>query len=165
VLDTETISSFSNGLYLDWKVAGNLLITITNQGPANAVLNGVFLDSTQTGGGAIQLGAASSVNTVSPSSPSMARAAMARGSRGGLAIVPAAGPVDAVLGTLPEYDDAPATAAGSSIHDLAMERVSEHARAVETLSLALLGYGISQPALGASEAVDAGGIQRATGPR
>ena len=46
VLDTETISSFSNGLYLDWKVSGNLLITITNQGPANAVLNGVFLDST-----------------------------------------------------------------------------------------------------------------------
>jgi hypothetical protein len=44
VLDTETISSFSNGLYLDWNVSGNLLITITNQGPANAVLNGVFLD-------------------------------------------------------------------------------------------------------------------------
>ena len=45
VLDTETISSFSNGLYLDWKVSGNLLITITNHGAANAVLNGVFLDS------------------------------------------------------------------------------------------------------------------------
>ncbi len=43
VLDTETISSFSNGLYLDWKVAGNLLlITITNhEAAANAVLNGV----------------------------------------------------------------------------------------------------------------------------
>ncbi len=46
VLDTETISSFSNGLYLDWKVSGNLLITITNQGPANAVLNGLFIDPT-----------------------------------------------------------------------------------------------------------------------
>ena len=32
VLDTETISSFTNGVYLDWKVSGNLLITITRTG-------------------------------------------------------------------------------------------------------------------------------------
>ena len=43
VLDTETISSFVNGVYLDWKVSGNLLITITRTAGANAVLNGVFL--------------------------------------------------------------------------------------------------------------------------
>ena len=48
VLDTETISSFSSGVYLDWKVSGNLVITITRQAGANAVLNGVFLDSTSS---------------------------------------------------------------------------------------------------------------------
>ena len=44
VLDTETISSFSGGIYLDWKVSGNLVITITRQAGTNAVLNGLFLD-------------------------------------------------------------------------------------------------------------------------
>src|SRR5262249_34901820 len=45
VLDTETISSFSSGVYLDWKVSGHLLITITRQVGANAVVNGLLLDS------------------------------------------------------------------------------------------------------------------------
>ena len=40
VLDTETISSFASGVYLDWKVSGNLVITITRQAGPNAVLNG-----------------------------------------------------------------------------------------------------------------------------
>ena len=31
VLDTETISSFTSGVYLDWKVSGNLVITITRR--------------------------------------------------------------------------------------------------------------------------------------
>ena len=48
VLDTETISSFTNGVYLDWKVSGNLVITITRTAGANAVLNGLFLDSTSS---------------------------------------------------------------------------------------------------------------------
>ena len=48
VLDTETISSFTNGVYLDWKVSGNVLITITRQAGANAVLNGLFLDPTSS---------------------------------------------------------------------------------------------------------------------
>ncbi len=48
VLDTETISSFVNGVYLDWKVSGNLVITITRTAGANAVLNGVFLDPSST---------------------------------------------------------------------------------------------------------------------
>ena len=125
VLDTETISSFSSGLYLDWKVAGNLVITITRQAGANAVLNGVFLDGAQSSAALYQLGAGASVNTERSSNPSTAGAAIARGSSGGLAIAPAAGPVDAVLGALPDDDDAAAPAAGSSIHDLAMEQVSE----------------------------------------
>ena len=43
-LDTESISSFSGGEYLDWDVTGNVVITITNTGPANAVLSGLFLN-------------------------------------------------------------------------------------------------------------------------
>ena len=48
VLDTETISSFSGGVYLDWKVSGNLVITITRTAGTNAVLNGLFLDPTSS---------------------------------------------------------------------------------------------------------------------
>ena len=44
VLDTETISAFTSGVYLDWRVSGNLLITVTRTAGANAVLNGLFLD-------------------------------------------------------------------------------------------------------------------------
>ena len=102
------------------------VITITRQAGANAVLNGLFLDVAQTNGVVYQLGAAPSVDTGSPSSLSMAGAAIARGSSGGFAIVPAAGAVDAVFGALPDDDDATATAAGSSIHDLAMEQLSGH---------------------------------------
>ena len=49
VLDTETISSFTSGVYLDWTVSGHIVITITNKGGANAVLNGLFLDQTISG--------------------------------------------------------------------------------------------------------------------
>ena len=47
VLDTETVSSFPSGVYLQWAVSGNILITITVAG-ANAVLSGLFLDPTPT---------------------------------------------------------------------------------------------------------------------
>src|SRR5262249_16144092 len=45
VLDTETISSFTSGVYLDWKVSGHLGLTITRQAGANAVVHGLFLDA------------------------------------------------------------------------------------------------------------------------
>ncbi len=44
VLTSQTISSFQSGEYLDYVVSGHIKITITNIGPANAVLNGLFLD-------------------------------------------------------------------------------------------------------------------------
>ena len=129
VLDTETVSSFESGVYLQWAVSGNVLITFTRLAGKNAVLSGLFLDPASTSGGddANQLGARSSINTGSPSSPSMAGPAIARGSSGGLTIVPAAGPVNAVLGALPEDDDATATAVGSPVHDLALQQVSDFA--------------------------------------
>ena len=46
VLSTESISSFANGVYLDWQVSGNLVITITSTGTPNAVLDGLFIDPT-----------------------------------------------------------------------------------------------------------------------
>ena len=48
VLDTETISSFHSGVYLNWEVSGNVLITITKLSGANAVLSGLFLDPPTT---------------------------------------------------------------------------------------------------------------------
>jgi len=44
VLSTQSISSFYNGAYLDYKVSGDIKITITNQAGVNAVLSGLFLD-------------------------------------------------------------------------------------------------------------------------
>jgi hypothetical protein len=44
VLDTETVSSFSGGEYLQWSVSGHVVIKVTNLGPGNAVLSGLFLD-------------------------------------------------------------------------------------------------------------------------
>jgi hypothetical protein len=45
VLDTVSIASFANGVYLDWKVSGDLVIKITDTAGVNAVLNGLFLDA------------------------------------------------------------------------------------------------------------------------
>ena len=44
VLDTETISSFTGGVYLDWEVTGNVIIEVSRLAGLNAVINGVFLD-------------------------------------------------------------------------------------------------------------------------
>jgi hypothetical protein len=44
VLDTETISNFSGGVYLQWNVTGNAIITVTKEAGANAVISGLFLD-------------------------------------------------------------------------------------------------------------------------
>ena len=44
VLSTQSISSFTSGVYLDYAVSGDVVIKITCQGGANAVLSGLFLD-------------------------------------------------------------------------------------------------------------------------
>ncbi len=40
--------SFQSGIYLDYAVSGNVLITFTRQAGTNAVLSGLFLDPTTT---------------------------------------------------------------------------------------------------------------------
>ena len=60
VLSTESISSFTKGIYLDWQVSGDLVITFTRTGGNNAVLNGLFLDPAT---------AAPAISTVAPIAP------------------------------------------------------------------------------------------------
>ena len=128
VLDTETISSFTNGIYLDWQVSGNLLITITREAGANAVLNGLFIDGVISSGSVSQFRAGSSLNTGFPSSPAKTRPQVAEGLSGGLAIGQAVGPVDAVLGALPDDTDAQTSPIGSLVHDLALEQIRQPRR-------------------------------------
>ncbi len=44
VLDTETISNFNDGLYLQWQITGNVVIQFSGMGGTNAVLSGLFFD-------------------------------------------------------------------------------------------------------------------------
>ena len=44
MLDTETVSSFTNGVYLNWAVQGDVVITFTHEAGVNAVLSGIFID-------------------------------------------------------------------------------------------------------------------------
>ena len=46
VLNTELVTSFANGVYLDWDVSGSVVISITKISGPNAVLSGLFLDPT-----------------------------------------------------------------------------------------------------------------------
>ncbi len=45
VLDTRNISAFSTGVYLTWKVKGNVQIIFTGTAGPNPVLSGIFFDS------------------------------------------------------------------------------------------------------------------------
>jgi hypothetical protein len=42
VLDSQTISAFSNGQYLVWTIGGSVRFRVTNTGPGNAVVSGLF---------------------------------------------------------------------------------------------------------------------------
>jgi hypothetical protein len=44
VLDTETLSSFSGGVYLQRAISGHVRIVVTNTGGNNAVVSGLLLD-------------------------------------------------------------------------------------------------------------------------
>ena len=49
VLDTETLSSFKNGEYLQWAVSGDVEIKVTRLAGSNAVISGLFLDPGPSG--------------------------------------------------------------------------------------------------------------------
>jgi hypothetical protein len=42
ILDSRSVSSFSNGAYVVWTISGHVKFTVTNAGGANAVLSGLF---------------------------------------------------------------------------------------------------------------------------
>ena len=79
LLDTRSISNFSNGEWLVWNLSGNVLVTVTLTGDQNAVISGIFFDppATLTPGFEVlaspssqSIGRSASVNytvTVSPS--------------------------------------------------------------------------------------------------
>ena len=48
VLDTQVVSSFGNGVYLNYEVSGSIVIVITKQAGPSAVLDGLFFDPTTT---------------------------------------------------------------------------------------------------------------------
>jgi regulation of enolase protein 1 (concanavalin A-like superfamily) len=62
VLDTENASSFVNGVYLIWNISGNVNVTVTLTGGANAVISGAFFGGTGSGG------TAPTISSLSPSS-------------------------------------------------------------------------------------------------
>ena len=42
-LNTQTLTSFVNGVYLVWRVRGQITLQVTNHsGPINAVVSGIF---------------------------------------------------------------------------------------------------------------------------
>jgi hypothetical protein len=52
VLDTRSISGFTNGLYVIWNISGHVRINVTLAGGANAVISGVFFGG-KPGGGSV----------------------------------------------------------------------------------------------------------------
>ncbi len=122
VLDTETISAFTSGVYLDWKVSGNLLITITRTAGANAVLNGLFLDGTTPSGSAIQTAAASGGEAGVPISVSTANRPIVGRASVGYPSRSAGGLVDVVLGALAADADTGISRTKSLVHELVREQ-------------------------------------------
>jgi hypothetical protein len=47
ILDTQTVSNFSGGIYLRWKMKGNIQVNISNLAGPNCVISGILFDSAQ----------------------------------------------------------------------------------------------------------------------
>ena len=148
VLSTQTVSSFHSGVYLDYAVSGNILITITKTAGANAVLSGLFFDPAITDNALIGTGPAASgdgenmsvlvYGTSELSTPKLAGhifaalpAPAARTSSspsGGVMSNLVVPEVDLVLEMLPAEGDSPHPFIDTPTHDLALEQVLDYAR-------------------------------------
>ena len=51
VLDTQNLTNFQNGKYLVWKLRGHVILRVTNTGPINATISGLFFDPAANGTG------------------------------------------------------------------------------------------------------------------
>jgi hypothetical protein len=137
VLDTETVSSFHSGVYDNWQVSGNIVITITRLSGANAVLSGLFLGAAINDNPGFAIGEAVPGDLTNPSVPACGTSdsstpnpagnrhnfaaivprivsPIAGGSSHGSAIGPGATEIDLALEAL---------TADASTHDLALEQV------------------------------------------
>jgi hypothetical protein len=141
VLDTETVSSFHSGVYENWLVSGNIVITITRLTGANAVLSGLFIGAAINDNPGFAIGAAVPGDLTNPSVPSYGTSdsstpnpaakrdnfaaivprivsPIAGGSSHGSAISPGTTDIDLALEAL---------TADTSTHDLALEQVMNDA--------------------------------------
>ena len=48
ILDSETLTNFTEGVYLQWLISGNVVITVTPLAGSSAEISGLFLDSPST---------------------------------------------------------------------------------------------------------------------
>jgi hypothetical protein len=69
VLDTETISNFVGGVYLNWTISGQVQVIVTSTAGPNCVVSGVFFG--QSSGGSSGGGGGSESVTVSPSTTNL----------------------------------------------------------------------------------------------
>jgi subtilisin family serine protease len=53
VLDTETLSNFYGGAYLQWKLSGSVVMTLKTLAGANSVLSGIFFDGPSASAAAV----------------------------------------------------------------------------------------------------------------
>ncbi len=149
VLDIEKLSTFSGGEYLDWTISGDVVITITNTGAPNALLNGLFIDAALSDAFVLQVAAvriggstratsippglsvssdlitASSASTGEPQTMSTTVGESVERSTAGWAGSAAAGLVAAALGAMNDDVDGSAPSASLNLHELATQQVSE----------------------------------------
>ena len=147
VLNTQTVSSFHSGVYLDYSVSGNILISITKTAGSNAVLSGLFFDPATTGdaliggtgsgsGGITSTPAYGALDLVDPTSgPEVGRlaasasaSAVVVGAGSGSTVTPDVTAIDLALEALTADIEGPSPAPSSSTHDAALEQVLEAER-------------------------------------
>ena len=66
ILSTQTISNFSSGVYLQWNVTGDVVITVTREAGPNAVISGLFFDPSSSAASQLTVSAPTAVTAGSP---------------------------------------------------------------------------------------------------
>jgi hypothetical protein len=140
VLSTQTVSSFSGGVYLKWAISGDVNITFTKLASANSVLTGLFFDPAGTIASPSRTAAASPM-LVSSQAPSPVTA----GRESGLAVANPGGSGNLVTppgGPAMEAPPAPTVTISVSVHDgKAARRAAAEARAMKRAEIRLANRG------------------------
>jgi hypothetical protein len=128
VLDTEKVSSFHSGVYVDWLVSGPIVITITKTAGANAVLSGIFFDppGTQGASGLLDHPNGQQISSLSSSTATLETAATPAPAIGTLHSEGAA----AIAPPLPLEN---AATIRELVHDLALDQVTRGSKQFRSL--------------------------------